>query len=102
MMMDGEEDLNKWQFVEVAPIEGKCDDQELGDFFTTVMATRVKEVESAIVVGKMGALSAATEEKAKQRFTRSKPRFTRSKPTLLAFGRVNLKKRVNLIWSKQD
>ena len=47
----------------MAPIEGKCDEQELGDFFTTVMATRVKEVEPAIVVGDMGALSAATAEK---------------------------------------
>jgi hypothetical protein len=63
MMMNGEEDLNKWHFVEVAPMDGKCDDQELAEFFTTVMATKVKEVESAIVVGDMGALSAATAEK---------------------------------------
>lgn len=44
-------------------MEDKCDDEELDDFFTTVMSKRVKEIESEIEVAGMGALSANTDKK---------------------------------------
>ncbi len=63
MMKADEEDLNKWHFVQLAPIEGKCNDDELDEFFTSVMAQRTKEVESEIEVGGTGALASDTEKK---------------------------------------
>jgi len=63
MMLDGDEDLNRWLFIEVAPIEGKCDDEELEEFFVLAMETKVQEVETEIVVGGMGALSSETQKK---------------------------------------
>jgi hypothetical protein len=63
MMKAGEKDLNQWQFVELAPVDGKCDDDELDEFFTSVMAQRIKEVESEIEIGGTGALASDTEKK---------------------------------------
>lgn len=39
VMMDGKVDLNCWNFVELSPIAGKCDDDELDQFFTTEKGT---------------------------------------------------------------
>ena len=37
MMKAGDDDLNQWQFVQLAPVEGKCDEEELDEFFTSVL-----------------------------------------------------------------
>ena len=63
MMKAGEEDLNQWQFVQLAPVDGKCVDTELDEFFTSVMAQRIKEVWTEIKVGGKGALASDTEKK---------------------------------------
>ena len=63
MMMDGDDDLNKWYFVELSPVDGKGVDEDLEEFFTSVMAQRTKVVESEIRVGQIGALSSDTDRK---------------------------------------
>ena len=44
-------------------MEGQCDEAELDEFFTSVMAQRIKEVESEIELLGTGALSSDTEKK---------------------------------------